>query len=218
MNIDDIPNQTDFEVRDLQNIIEALLLSSNHPLTIEQLQSAFEEWQIPSEEAIQKAIEQLQEDYTNRAIELVLVGSGFTIQTKTQYSTWVFRLNSEKPAKYSRALLETLAIIAYKQPLTRADIEEIRGVAVSSHIMKTLLEREWVRIAGHKDVPGKPAVYTTTKEFLNYFNLKHLSELPILTELADFGAMTQITDMELSDAGPITQATDIELTDVGSIT
>ena len=116
-------------------------------------------------------------------MELVELASGYQLQTKAQYGIWVSRLQIEKPVKYSRALLETLAIIAYKQPVTRADIEEVRGVAVNSQIIKTLLEREWIRIAGYKDVAGKPAVYTTTKEFLNYFNLHYLHELPSLPQL-----------------------------------
>lgn len=168
---------------ELRNIIEALILSANQPVSMEQLLSAFEEWERPDPEQIVLIIEQLKEEYTHRAVELLEVASGYVIQTKTKYSPWVFRLNSEKPAKYSRALLETLAIIAYKQPVSRGDIEEIRGVAVSSHIMKTLLEREWIRVAGHKDLPGKPAVYTTTKEFLNYFNLSHLNQLPPIPEV-----------------------------------
>jgi len=118
-------------------------------------------------------------------LQLVQVAGGYLIQTKKEYSQWVSRMQLEKPQKYSKAFLETLAIIAYKQPVTRGDIEEIRGVAVNSQIMKTLMEREWIRVAGYKDVPGKPAVYTTTKEFLNYFNLKHLSELPLLPDIVE---------------------------------
>lgn len=172
------------DANELKNIIEALLLSSGQPLSMEKLQAAFEEWQKPTTEQLVLIIEQLQEEYLSKGIELLEVASGYTIQTKSSYSSWVFRLHTEKPAKYSRALLETLAIIAYKQPVSRGDIEDIRGVAVSSHTMKTLLEREWIRVAGHKDLPGKPAVYTTTKEFLNYFNLSHLNQLPELPEVA----------------------------------
>ncbi|KTD60539.1 SMC-Scp complex subunit ScpB [Legionella shakespearei] len=171
--------------QELKKIIEALLLSSNEPLSVEKLLEVFDEWQRPSTEQLKKSINELQADYSERAFELIEVASGYKVQTKSAYSEWVARLQIEKPAKYSRALLETLAIIAYKQPVTRADIEEIRGVAVNSQIMKTLMEREWIRIAGHKDVPGKPAVYTTTKEFLNYFNLNYLNELPSLPEVMD---------------------------------
>ncbi|HRD68599.1 MAG TPA: SMC-Scp complex subunit ScpB [Legionella sp.] len=170
---------------ELKNIIEALLLSSNEPITIEKIGEVFDEWQRPSNEELKKTLDHLMSDYQTRSFELVKLAKGYQLQTKAQYSTWVARLQIEKPAKYSRALLETLAIIAYKQPVTRADIEELRGVAVNSQIMKTLIEREWIRIAGHKDVPGKPAVYTTTKEFLNYFNLNYLNQLPSLPEVLE---------------------------------
>lgn len=170
---------------ELKLIIEALLLSSNEPLSFERIQEVFDEWQRPTIEQIKAAIESSKADYVARSFELIQVAGGCIMQTKREYSNWVSRLQIEKPAKYSRALLETLAIIAYKQPVTRGDIEEIRGVGVNSHIMKTLLEREWIRVAGHKDVAGKPAVYTTTKEFLNYFNLHHLNELPSLPEVLE---------------------------------
>ncbi|CCD05479.1 TPA: SMC-Scp complex subunit ScpB [Legionella pneumophila] len=170
---------------ELKNIVEALVLSSNEPVTLEKIQETFDEWQRPTLEDLQTIIESLKVDYSSRALELIQVAGGFKVQTKSKYATWVARLQIEKPAKYSRALLETLAIIAYKQPVTRADIEDIRGVAVNSQIIKTLMEREWIRIAGYKDVAGKPAVYTTTKEFLNYFNLNYLSELPPLPEIMD---------------------------------
>lgn len=171
--------------KELKNIIEALLLSSTEPLSLEKLLEAFDEWQRPAINELKAIIVQLKDEYAPRAFELIQVASGYQIQTKAEYSPWVSRLQIEKPAKYSRALLETLAIIAYKQPVTRGDIEEIRGVAVNTHIMKTLMEREWIRIAGHKDVAGKPAVYTTTKEFLNYFNLQYLNELPTLPEVLE---------------------------------
>lgn len=168
------------EDNELKLIIEALLLSSTDPLTLEQIQQVFDDWNKPTIERLESTLDYLKMDYATRSFELKQVASGYIIQTKSHYSSWIARLQIEKPAKYSRALLETLAIIVYKQPVTRADIEEIRGVAVNSNIIKTLLEREWIRIAGHKDVAGKPAVYTTTKEFLSYFNLKHLNELPSL--------------------------------------
>ena len=165
---------------ELKNILEALLMFSEHPLTIESMLNVFEEWEKPSRVALKEALEKLANDYKGRAIELKCLASGYCFQTREQYKTWVSKQIIDKPGKYSRALLETLAIIAYKQPVTRADIEEIRGVAVSSTIIKTLQEREWVRIAGFKDVPGKPAIYVTTKLFLDYFNLKSLRELPEL--------------------------------------
>ena len=170
---------------ELKNIIEALLFSSSEPLSLDKLLEVFEEWQRPTKEQIHVIIDSLKEDCASRSFELIQLATGFIIQTKKEYGTWVARLQVEKPAKYSRALLETLAIIAYKQPVTRADIEELRGVTVNSQIMKTLLEREWIRIAGYKDVAGKPAVYTTTKDFLNYFNLKNLNELPSLPEVME---------------------------------
>lgn len=173
------------EENELKNIIEAILLSSDTPISLEKMQEIFEERQKPTIEVLNKIIISLKADYSSRAFELIQVASGYQMQTKSEYSFWVSRMQIEKPAKYSRALLETLAIIAYKQPVTRADIEEIRGVAVNSQIMKTLMEREWIRIAGHKDVPGKPAVYTTTKEFLSYFNLNYLNELPSLPEVLE---------------------------------
>lgn len=171
--------------RDLKLILEALLLCSQEPITLEKMMATFDEWEMPSTEVVKDALNELKHEYENtRAFGLVELASGYVLQTKKQYSQWVTQLQLDKPSKYSRALLETLAIIAYRQPVTRGDIEDIRGVAVNSHIMKTLLDREWIRVAGYRDVPGKPAVFTTTKEFLNYFNLKHLSELPALPEVA----------------------------------
>lgn len=177
---------------ELKNIVESLILSSNEPLTLEKIQGVFDEWQRPTLDSLQSVIDSLMVDYSSRAFELIHVASGYKVQTKSKYGAWVARLQIEKPGKYSRALLETLAIIAYKQPVTRADIEEIRGVAVNSQIIKTLMEREWIRIAGYKDVAGKPAVYTTTKEFLNYFNLNYLSELPSLPEVMETLTLQQV--------------------------
>lgn len=170
---------------EIKRVVEALLMSSNEPLTLDQLQSVFEEWEKPSREQLRTTLTELANGYETTAIELKSLASGYCLQTKAKYRTWISRLQVEKPAKYSRALLETLAIIAYRQPVTRADIEDIRGVAVSSPILKTLLEREWIRIAGHRDVPGKPAVYVTTKAFLDYFNLASLNELPALHEISE---------------------------------
>lgn len=167
----------------LKYILEALLVSATAPLTLEALASAFESWELPSALQLQEALDELSCDYAPRAIELKLLASGYRLQTKPSYSPWISRLLLEKPTKYSRAFLETLAIIAYKQPVTRADIEDIRGVTVSSHFLKNLLELEWIKVAGHRDVPGKPVLYTTTKTFLDDFNLKSLCDLPeILNE------------------------------------
>jgi segregation and condensation protein B len=170
---------------ELKNIVEALLLSSGEPISLEKILTVFDEWQMPNREQVSGIIQLLQVEYESRPLELIQVAGGYKLQTRARYGAWVSRLQVEKPVKYSRALLETLAIIAYKQPVTRADIEEIRGVAVNSQIIKTLLEREWIRIAGYKDVAGKPAVYTTTKDFLNYFNLRYLHELPTIPEVME---------------------------------
>lgn len=167
---------------ELMPILEALLLSSDVPLSLEKMQAVFEEGQRPTTETLKKVLDQLRATYVARSFELVEVASGYRVQTKAEYAPWIACLHTEKPAKYSRALLETLAIIAYKQPVTRADIEEIRGVAVSSQMIKTLMEREWIRIAGYKEVAGKPAVFVTAKAFLNYFNMASLKELPTLKE------------------------------------
>lgn len=165
---------------ELKLVIEALLMSSSQPLSLEKMQDVFDEGQKPTSSQLEAILAELTNDYHHRAIELKCLAGGYCLQTKAMYSSWIARLLAEKPTKYSRALLETLAIIAYKQPVTRADIESMRGVAVSTSMLKTLLEREWIRIAGYKDVPGKPAVYATTKAFLDYFNLKSLNDLPSL--------------------------------------
>ncbi len=157
-------------------------MSSGRPLSLEKMQQAFEVFEKPTLEQLQQILAAIQADYQTSVIELKCLASGYIFQTKAAYSPWIARMQVEKPAKYSKAFLETLAIIAYKQPVTRADIEEIRGVSVNSHIMKTLLDRNWIRIAGVRDVPGKPAVYTTTRVFLDHFNLKSLNELPLIPD------------------------------------
>lgn len=178
------------EQQQLKNTLEAILMATDTPMNISDLSKLFEQDADQPERAdIRNALEELQQDYADRGFELVEVASGFRMQVKQDYANWVNRLFDEKPQKYSRALLETLAIIAYRQPITRSEIEDIRGVAVSSNIVKTLQEREWVRIVGHRDVPGKPSLLATTKEFLDYFNLKKLSELPPLAEIKDFDQM-----------------------------
>lgn len=168
----------------LKNIIEAALLTAAGPLPMVRLQALFAEESSPPDEAQIKAVlETLSDDYADRGIELKLVSSGYRIQARQDMGQWLNRLSEEKPARYSRALLETLALIAYRQPITRAGVEDIRGVSVSSSIIKTLLEREWIRVVGHRDVPGRPALYGTTRQFLDYFNLRSLSELPDLAEM-----------------------------------
>ncbi len=143
----------------------------------------------PERQQIRDALESLEEDYADRGIELKKVASGYRLQAKSDVAKWVNRLWTERPPRYTRALLETLAIIAYRQPITRGEIESIRGVSVSSNVIKTLIEREWIKVAGHRDVPGRPAVFASTRHFLDYFNLNSLSELPTLAELRDLDAI-----------------------------
>ncbi|NIN34264.1 MAG: SMC-Scp complex subunit ScpB, partial [Gammaproteobacteria bacterium] len=165
----------------------AALMAYDEPLSINQLLSLFEQDDIrPEKEDIRKILASLQEDYADRGIELKEVSSGFRFQAKPDYALWINRLFQERPQRYSRAFMETLAIIAYRQPVTRSEIEEIRGVSVNSNIIKSMQEREWIRVVGHRDVPGKPELLATTKEFLDYFNLKKLSELPALSEIKDY--------------------------------
>ncbi len=172
------------ETGQIKNIIEAVLLAAGEPVTIKRLQTIFSESELNHND-IAKALQQLSEDYENRGIELKEVASGFRIQTKQTIQAWVAKLWQEKPKKYTRALLETIALIAYRQPVTRGEIEDVRGVAVSSYIIRTLLDRDWIRVLGYRDVPGKPAMFGTTKEFLDYFNLKSLQDLPTLAEIKD---------------------------------
>jgi segregation and condensation protein B len=169
----------------LVQIIEGALLAAGRPLTVPQLADLFEEHERPENPAIREALKGVAERCEDRGFELQEVASGFRFQVRQSLSPWVARLWQERPQKYSRALLETLALIAYRQPITRGEIEEIRGVAVSSNIIKTLHEREWIRVVGHRDVPGRPAMYATTRQFLDYFNLKSLDQLPALAEIRD---------------------------------
>ncbi|QEP42172.1 SMC-Scp complex subunit ScpB [Ectothiorhodospiraceae bacterium BW-2] len=165
-----------------EQIVEAALFAADRALSLSELQRIFND-PIPSQEELRQLLARLQHHYDGRGIELVEVGSGFRFQTRSELSPWVSRLWEERPPRYSRALLETLVLIAYRQPITRGEIEEIRGVAVSSQIIKTLQEREWVRVIGHREVPGRPALLATTRQFLDYFNLKSLEQLPPLQEL-----------------------------------
>ena len=168
----------------LQALLEAILLAAAKPLTEEQLLNLFEEEERPSIDVLREALGDLQNACEMRGIELIEVASGYRFQVKQKWVPWVSKLWDEKPQKYSRALLETLALIAYRQPITRGEIEDIRGVAVSTSIFKTLLEdREWIRMVGHKEVPGRPALFATTKGFLDYFGLKSLQELPSLPDI-----------------------------------
>jgi segregation and condensation protein B len=183
------------ELIKLKQIIEAALMASGEVLTIERLQLLFDDYDKPKSPAIKKALESLMEDFNGRGIELVEVASGYRLQVRKDIAPWVTRLWDEKPQRYSRALLETMSLIAYRQPITRGDIEDVRGVAVSSNIIRTLLDREWVRVVGHRDVPGRPAMYATTKEFLDYFSLKSLDELPSLDEIREIDDANQNLDL-----------------------
>ena len=170
---------------DLKYIIEATLLAAGKPVTSQQLLELFDERERPTPEQLTTALGMLAADYENRGIELVEVASGWRIQVRPRAGEIVSRLWQERPSKYSRALLETLALVAYRQPITRSEIEEIRGVSISSTIMRTLQERNWIRTVGHREVPGRPELLGTTREFLDYFGLKSLDQLPTLAELKD---------------------------------
>ncbi|MCB1648151.1 MAG: SMC-Scp complex subunit ScpB [Gammaproteobacteria bacterium] len=169
----------------LKQIIEGLLLAAGKPLSLNAIAEVFNEEERPGDEELRAALAQIAEDCQGRGFELREVASGFRFQVRQELSEWISRLWEEKPQRYTRALLETLALVAYRQPITRGDIEEIRGVSVSSTIIRTLLDREWIRVVGHRDVPGRPAMFATTRQFLDYFNLKSLQDLPPLSEIRD---------------------------------
>ena len=181
---------------DLVEIIEGALLAAGEPLSKKQLAQLFDELDRPSTADITAALDEVAERCDGRGFELAEVASGFRFQVRQNLSPWVSKLWVERPVRYSRALLETLSLIAYRQPITRGEIEDIRGVSVSSNIMKSLLEREWVKVVGHRDVPGKPAMYATTREFLDYFNLKSLDQLPPLADVKDLETMTSALPLE----------------------
>jgi segregation and condensation protein B len=179
----------------LRKILEGAILAAGQPLTIARLLELFDEAVAPSKEDMLAALQDIAARSQDHGYELKEVASGWRFQVREDLALWVNRLWDEKPQKYSRALLETLALIAYRQPLTRGDIEEIRGVAVSSHIMKTLMEREWVKVVGHRDVPGRPSLYATTRQFLDYFNLKNLEDLPSLSEIRDLDELMNVLNL-----------------------
>jgi segregation and condensation protein B len=185
----------------LKSILEAILLAAGEPVSLSLMASIFDDDDRPTNAEISKALESLDEDYAERGMELKEVASGFRIQVREDTTPWVSRLWEERPQRYSRALLETLALIAYRQPITRGDIEEVRGVSVRTNIIRTLQEREWIRVVGHRDVPGKPALFGTTKVFLDYFNLKSLDDLPSLAEIMDMDSIEPELDLE-PPAGP----------------
>ena len=195
------------EQEQLDNIIEAALLAAQQPLTLPMIAALFQESDGVGHEAIARALENLTAACEGRGIELVEVASGFRYQVREAVHPWVARLWSERQTRYSRALLETLALIAYRQPITRGEIEQVRGVGVSTSIMHTLEEREWIRVVGYRDVPGKPALFGTTRQFLDYFNLKSLDQLPTLAEIRE------IADPQLTlapDASAIPQDMDAQ--------
>ncbi len=169
----------------LLQIIEAAMLAAGQPLTIQQLANLFTEQERPANSLIKESLALLDENCSKRGIELKQVASGYRLQVREELQPWISRLWNERPKRYSRALLETLALVAYRQPVTRAEIEDVRGVSVSTSIIRTLLERDWIREVGHRDVPGRPVLFGTTKVFLDYFNLKSLDQLPTLAEIQD---------------------------------
>lgn len=192
----------------LERILEAALQAAGKPLSLERMRELFDEHAAPSLEELRQALAQLTKDLAKRSVELREVGSGWRLQVRDEYGPWVSRLWEERPQRYSRALLETLSLIAYRQPITRGEIEDVRGVAVSSQIIRTLLEREWVRVVGHREVPGRPAMYATTRQFLDYFNLRSLAELPPLADLRESMEESVSPWASMPDTGEATPAWD----------
>ena len=184
----------------LKNIVEGFLFASEKPLSVEQIVKLFPEGEQPEKESVLECIELLMVDFEGHGIELKKIKSGYRFQVRQETASWVSRLWDEKPAKYTRAMLETLALIVYRQPITRGEIEEVRGVSVSSHIIRTMIDRDWVKVIGHRDVPGRPALYASTKEFLDYFNLSSLEELPPLSEIKDLDSIATELDPEQNAA------------------
>ncbi|MCK4869711.1 MAG: SMC-Scp complex subunit ScpB [Gammaproteobacteria bacterium] len=189
------------EKEQLKKIIEGALFAVGAPLSLTQIKQLLDKDDIPENNELKEILAELYEDYHGRGVELKEVASGYRFQVNSELAPWVGRLWEEKAPRYSRALLETLALIAYKQPLTRAEIEEVRGVAVSTNIIRTLMEREWIKIAGHKEVPGHPALFVTTNQFLDYFNLKYLREMPTLSEIKDLEQAAEQLESSLVDEG-----------------
>lgn len=187
----------------LISILEAVLISSGRPMSVNALSAIFLEEERPENEQIRTALEAIAARCEERGFELKEVASGFRFQVRQELGPWVSRLSEERPQRYTRALLETLGLIAYRQPITRGDIEEIRGVAVSSTIIRTLLDREWIRVVGHRDVPGRPAMFATTRQFLDYFNLKSLQELPPLSEIRDLDQLNPELDLGEDNGGRV---------------
>ncbi len=195
----------------LIEILEGALMAAGEPLSLVRLGQLFEDTERPSNDDIREALAEVTARCEGRGFELIQVASGYRFQVRQNLAPWVGRLWQERPQKYSRALLETLSLIAYRQPITRGEIEEVRGVAVSSNIVKLLHEREWVRVVGHRDVPGRPAMYATTRQFLDYFNLKSLEDLPPLAEIKDLDNLSGNLPLEvLMQDGAETMTTEDE--------
>ena len=188
-------------------IVEGLLMAAGRPLTLDNIIAVFAKNEQPDRAELKTVMEAISADCDDRGFELKQVASGYRFQVKQDLSEWVAKLWEERPPRYTRALLETLALIAYRQPITRGDIEEIRGVGVSANIIRTLLDREWIHVVGHRDVPGRPAMFATTKQFLDYFNLKSLQELPPLSEIKELAQ----TDQEIDLADELAQQRVIDL-------
>jgi len=186
----------------ITKVVEAALMAAGQPVSLDKLHSLFNEQEAVEKDHIVQALTQLNEDLNTRGVELKEVSSGYRIQAKQDYAPWLAKLWEEKPPRYSRAVLETMVLIAYRQPITRSEIEDVRGVSVSSHIIKSLLERDWVRVVGHRDVPGRPALYATTKGFLDYFNLKSLDELPTLSEIKDLDSINAQLNLNNGEDAP----------------
>ena len=204
------------EQKEIEIFVEAALLAAGRPLSIDNLQGLFDGRSTPEKSVIRAAIKTLNEGYAERGIEIAEVASGFRMQVQSGMAERLHKLWEERPPRYSRALFETLALIAYRQPITRAEIEEVRGVSVSSNIMRSLVEREWVRVVGHRDVPGRPAMFGTTKAFLDYFSLKKLDDLPELADLSDWESLR--VQLDLPEVDGDTPAQEGEATNDGEET
>ena len=201
-------------IDNIECILEAALFSSAEPLPVDKLAQLFSEENRPSNAEIRAHLVALKTFYENRGVELMEVASGYRFQARANTASFIQRLEERKPPRYSRAFLETLVLIAYRQPITRGEIEDVRGVAVNPNIIRTLMERDWIKIAGYRDVPGKPALLATTKTFLDYFNLKSISDLPALSELIDFEALEKKLGMGAllpTDAQPTEIQTELPL-------
>ncbi len=197
---------------EMKHFVEAALLAAGRPLSVDQLQKLFDGRSEPDKTVIRQALQILVDEYEGRGITIAEVASGFRIQVKSGMAERLHKLWEERPPRYSRALFETLALVAYRQPVTRGEIEEIRGVSVSSNIVRTLLERDWVRVIGHRDVPGRPELFGTTRAFLDYFGLKELDDLPPLADLSDWESLRvqlNLPEVEEDQAADVAEVTDL---------